>query len=145
VVIGQDGNPFITHMDATNSDLRTLKCADQGCRVTTAGGSTTGGTDLGNPGYFFNNVYANAYWGRQFQITNFDVAEAYRVDDMTVAAGDLVRIAKGSTSARPTVEKAQGPYDAAVGIVSTKPAIKLSSWDDEADARAVALVGRVPT
>ncbi len=146
IAIGADGFPVISYNyfgDGTNGDLVVAKCADSGCVNTT--GTSFSGVNIGSLGSFFNNVYANSFWGKQFQIEGFDLAESYRVDDLTITAGDLVRIATSSSGVRPTVEKTSSAYDGAIGVISTNPGIRLSDWTSSPDGRLVALVGRVPT
>ncbi|MBI2038141.1 MAG: hypothetical protein HYT15_04445 [Candidatus Magasanikbacteria bacterium] len=144
IAIGTDGLPVISYYNVTDLDLRAAKCATPGCKNTT-GGSFTGGSNIGSLGAFFMNVYANSFWGKQFQIEGFDLAESYRVDDLSITAGDLVRIATSSSGVRPTVEKTTGAYDGVVGVISTNPGIRLSDWTSSEDGRLVTLSGRVPT
>jgi hypothetical protein len=146
IVIEPDGLPFISYFDATNSDLKTVKCADAACANTT-GGSSTAGVDLGSSGKYFGNVYADSFWGKQFQIEGFDLAETYRVSDPSVSAGDIVHFVDTGDvgDSAPYVGKTDKAYDNLVmGVVSTKPGIALSDWKTDASARPIALNGRVP-
>jgi hypothetical protein len=143
LAIGTDTMPVIVYTDLSAPDLKVKVCGDASCD--SSGGAPTDGADLGSIGKYFDNVFANSFWGKQFQIEGFDLAESYRVDDRSISAGDLVIISASSTGLRPTVEKSRRPYQAVVGVVSTKPGIKLSDWTTSPDGRLVALTGRVPT
>jgi excisionase family DNA binding protein len=141
--IPSDGLPIIAYEDLSTIGLRVVKCALPSCSQT-SGGSYSSGSSIGSSGAFFNNVYAAQYWGRQFQIANFDLAEEYEVNDFSIEAGDVVSLIPGSTT---LVGKATRAYDPTlIGIVSTNPAITLSDWStqDRENQRPVALKGRVP-
>ena len=144
IAIGTDGLPVISYYNLTDGDLLVAHCANPSCSATSSG-SFTGGFNIGSTGAFFSNVYANSFWGKQFQIEGFDVAESYRVDDFSIMAGDLVRIASSSSGIRPTVEKTSGVNDSAIGVISTNPGIRLTDWTSSDDGRLVSLSGRVPT
>jgi hypothetical protein len=138
------GNPFLAYYDDTNDDLEFAKCDTSTCASSTEN-VYTGGSNIGSSSNFFNNIYAETFWGKELNIEAFDLAESYRVDDSTISEGDIVRISVMSFGDRPTVEKTDKDYDRAIGIVSTKPGLKLSDWSNSSDGRLVALVGRVPT
>ena len=144
IVIGPDGLPFIAYYDVTNANLKTVKCALADCSQTTGGSFNATGSDIGGIGVFFRNVYATQYWGKKFQIANFDVAENYEVVGPVVDAGDIVSVAsKGG----PAVEKSIYGGKTILGIVSTQPAIVLGEWDEGKEpsrSAPVALQGRVP-
>jgi len=144
-VIAPDGLPFIVFNEASAvADLFALKCALPGCSQTSGGGFNATGSDIGGIGVFFRNVYAAQYWGKKFQIANFDVAENYEVVGPVVDAGDIVSVAsKGG----PAVEKSIYGGKTILGIVSSQPAIVLGEWDEGKEpsrSAPVALQGRVP-
>lgn len=133
----------ISYWEGTNSNLMMADCADTSC---SSASSYTDGYNLGSSSTFFNSVYAASYFGKSTTISSFDLAETYTVLDQSIGAGDLVTTETGSGSA--TVAKSSTSYQSnLVGIVSTKPGITLSEWEDVngADKRPVALAGRVPT
>ncbi|MBI4276655.1 hypothetical protein HY629_02325, partial [Candidatus Uhrbacteria bacterium] len=130
--IGADGLPIVAYYDVTNGDLKTIKCANIACSQT-AGGSYTGGSNVGSIGAFFNNIYGAAYWGRQFQIAAFDLAEEYEALDSSIEPGDVVCLGQRSesTNDHPNDTNKSGLVKCSpngkpvLGIVSTKPAIVL--------------------
>ena len=140
LAIGSDGLPGIAYHDGVSPFYpKFFKCGTQDCSAT----NYTGGVDLGSSTSYWEDVYAARFWGKSFQITAFDIAEAYKVTDGSIGAGDLVTL---SPAGGLLVEKSAGvPYDSkVVGVISTDPGIKLSEWEETADTRHVALAGRVP-
>jgi hypothetical protein len=151
LALGNDGLPVISYYDVTNADLKVIKCADPACR-NTSGGSLLPGSDLGTRGVFFNNVFAAQFWGKRFQIANFDLAEDYPTLDSTLGAGELVAIdpehdgyvKRASYPLTPTLSlggerenafstlslkgRGKGEGDRVVGIVSTEPGLLLTDW-----------------
>ncbi|MFQ5492568.1 MAG: hypothetical protein ACE5DX_00190 [Candidatus Dojkabacteria bacterium] len=110
-----------------------------------SGQQITDGIDLGSPEAYFDDVYANTFHGQDLAINNFDVAEEYLVEDMTIMAGDVVRFKKDSSDSLfvERTDEAQDKY--AIGVISTKPGLYLKDWqEDRESGRPVALAGRVP-
>lgn len=77
-----------------------------------------------------------------------DLAEYYVAADRSIEPGDVVIINSTSLSPKGMLEKAATPHDSRLlGIISSNPGVVLGSVDGEtgkADARQVALAGRVP-
>lgn len=104
---------------------------------------STGG-DVGSSNRAFSNIYSHNYYGTNLSINNFDLAEEYEVDDMTIGAGDVVRLKPSGSKL--VVERTDIAYDdGAIGVVSTDPGLYLRDWkENRENGRPVALVGRVP-
>jgi hypothetical protein len=137
--------PIISYFDDSPDDLAVVRCAVDDCTITTGGMIYTGGSDLGSIAKFFKNVYAANYSGKSINISNFDLAEEYEVEDSTIQAGEVVRFKKSSSS-KLTVERTTRDYDDdAIGVVSTEPGLYLKDWqENKQNGRPVALAGRVP-
>ena len=144
VLPNDDGLPFIAHFDNTSNDLRSFKCAVPDCSAS-SGSVLSGGSNLGGRSSFFNSVYAGSYYGKNFTINNFDLAEEYAVEDASIKAGDVVRFKK-SSEGKLIVERTDSPQDQEViGVISTEPGLYLKDWEaDNENGRPVALAGRVP-
>ncbi len=143
LVIGTDGLPLIAYHDNTNGDLNVAHCADITCSGTSNPGSLAGGSNIGSTGAFFNNVYANQFWGKRFQVAAFDVAEEYPTNDATLAPGEVVAF----DSTNPGYVRRATDVSKVIGIISTQPGLVLANWkNDESSSYqvAVALAGRVP-
>ena len=148
IFVAPDGLPFIAYYDNTNGDLKTLKCATADCSVTSGGGSFSAGSNIGHVGAYFNNIYANSYWGKQFQIANFDLAEEYVDADNSLEPGDVVclKTQDAETQSPNSIYKCDTNSGPTLGIISTKPALILGAWrdDEPTNVKPVALSGRVP-
>lgn len=98
------------------------------------------------------SVYADTFYGKNINMSNFDLAEEYKVADKSIEAGDVVMIDSeiGKSEENTTnIVKSQGKYEGTVmGVISTKPGITLTDWnlpkEDREYMRAIGLVGRVP-
>jgi len=142
IAISTDGLPFVSYYYGTFGYLKTVKCANAACSQT-SGGVFSGGSSLGSIGTFFNNIYAAQFWGRQFQIAAFDLAEEYR-STQVLEAGDVVRVDDGGGA---NVVRADSGYqEGTIGVVSTEPGITLGDWtsQDRTNLYPIALAGRVP-
>lgn len=140
--IGLDGLPIISYLDTVTDDLWVLKCASQDCANTT-GSYFSGGINLGSQSKYFNNAYAVNYWAKEgMAIANFDLAEDYTISG-AADFGDIVSI---KSNAKDTATLSTSAYqDNLLGIVSTKPGIRLSEWDNPQQAqKPIAIAGRVP-
>jgi hypothetical protein len=145
----KDGRPVIAYYDVTNTSLKVIKCTNSDCTANGGVNSTiyTGGSNLGSASNYFNNVYAVRYWAKEgLQISNFDLAEDYEIITPDIEAGELVMLADGEAE---KMQRASGRYNADVmGVVSTKPAIRLTDWEaspeEQQKMRPIALSGRVP-
>ncbi|MEK7169520.1 MAG: hypothetical protein AAB700_01620, partial [Patescibacteria group bacterium] len=79
-------------------------------------------------------------------LSRADIAENYPVEDLSIEAGDLVRIKKeqNSPTEKYVIEKTSKSYDPQIiGAISTDPAMIFGEKGKE-NLRPVALVGRVP-
>ena len=142
LIIGTDSLPIMSYYDGTNWDLKVAHCATESCSQT-SGSYYAGGSDLGSRAKYFNNIYAVNYWAKEgMAISNFDLAEDYLILG-EADFGDLVTVALSGNKAVTRSTKAyQGTL---LGIVSTKPGIKLSEWDNpQQNQKPIALAGRVP-
>ena len=142
IVIGTDSLPMISYFDVTNTDLKVAHCATESCSQT-SGSYYAGGSDLGSRAKYFNNTYAVNYWAKEgMAISNFDLAEDYTILGKA-DFGDLVSVALNGNKAVTRSTKAY--QDTLLGIVSTKPGIRLSEWDNpQQNQKPIALAGRVP-
>ena len=148
VGILKNGLPIVAYGD--NDSTATLyfyQCTNSNCN-NVDGIAYTGGSNIGSPINYFNNVYAVKYNGKNFAISNFDLAEAYEVEDSSIAAGDVVRLKRDSTNTL-VIERAGGEgdtYDSStIGVISTEPGLYLQNWEDnKTNTRPLALAGRVP-
>jgi len=108
---------------------------------------STGGYNLGSASKYFNNTYSSNFYAKDsISISNFDLAEDYKVSDTSIIAGDVVSMAK---SGGILVDRTSEAYSNNVlGVISTSPGLKLSDWnlseEDRKNMRPVALAGRVP-
>jgi hypothetical protein len=133
--------------EAFIGDLKAHKCASENCLMEVAGTYYSGGSNLGSSQKYFNNVYAVNYFAKDgMQISNFDLAEDYKAVDMSITAGDVIAPTSGSDI---SIDKTKSVYqNNVIGVVSTKPGLKLSDWslsDSEKESmRPIALAGRVP-
>jgi parallel beta-helix repeat protein len=131
-------------------DLKFVDCNDAVCSA------FTDGYNLGSSSNYFNSVYAAYYFGNQFTVYAFDLAEDYAIRDTSIEAGDVVVISSDQSGAslgnsgdldnKPFVEKSNKSYqENLIGIISTKPAITFSDWQnpDDIPKRPVSLSGRV--
>lgn len=101
---------------------------------------------LGTDEQFWTGIYADTFYGKSTTISSFDLAEDYKAVDESITAGEVVILAEGSDI---TIDKSQERYQSEViGVVSTKPGLKLSDWEaseeEQLTMRPVALAGRVP-
>jgi hypothetical protein len=100
-------------------------CASQGAGSASAACSTTAGT-----------ITASV-----FNTANADLAERYKVSDLTLEAGEVVSLDETATF---TVKRAT-LGSSVIGIISTEPGFLIGSTNlDDAVTRPVALAGRVP-
>jgi hypothetical protein len=139
VAIGNDGLPIVSYFVNTPTDgIFAAKIE---------GKSWSGGSNLGSREKFFNNSFATNYWAKEgLQISNFDLAEDYKVNDESITAGDVVAI---DSQASETISKTTKQYQSSVmGVISTEPGIRLTEWDldeeERLNMRPVALAGKVP-
>lgn len=143
LAIGADGVPIVAYFtDVGNGELHFLKCAGYDCGATTTP-IFTGGSNLGTTENYFNNVYANQFWGKKFKVAAFDVAEEYPTLDATLVAGEVVAFDENA----PGYVKRATDSNKVIGIISTKPGLLLSEWENDASNAMqvpVALSGRVP-
>ncbi len=143
LAIAKDGRPMVAYTTLLATyQLDFLQCAGIDCMATTTR-VITGGSDLGSGGAFFNNVYANQFWGKKFKVAAFDVAEEYPTADPSLSAGEVVAF----DEQRPGYVKRADDSAAVVGIISTQPGLLLSEWENEASGPMqvpIALSGRVP-
>ncbi len=140
LAIGADGLPIVAYYG--NSKLNFLRCADIDC-IATSTQVVSGGQNLGSAGAYFNNVFANQFLGKRFQVAAFDVAEDYPTSDPTLGAGDVVAF----DPERPGYVRRAVAADEVIGIVSTEPGLLLSEWKNSSSGGfhvPVALSGRVP-
>ncbi|MBI4120223.1 MAG: procyclic acidic repetitive family protein [Parcubacteria group bacterium] len=154
IAVGPDGLPFIAFQNdngAGDVNLLVIKCALPDCSQTTGGGFNNTGSDVGSIGLFFRNIYAAQYWGKKFQIANFDIAEEYLDDPSTSSGqaslepGDVVSLTGRSSFG---IERATASSSYPIlGIISTSPAVVLGDWGKAgtpSNAKPVALSGRTP-
>jgi len=128
IIVAPDGLPLISYFDVTNNDLKVIKCALPDCSQTTGGGFNNTGSDVGSIGLFFRNIYAAQYWGKKFQIANFDVAEEYIDTNNNLEPGDIVSLTgKESLGIERATSSSSYPV---LGIISTSPAIVLGEWNN---------------
>jgi predicted regulator of Ras-like GTPase activity (Roadblock/LC7/MglB family) len=140
LAIGADGFPVISHYDPTNFNLEVAKCVDAACSLTSAA-ATFSGINIGNTAKYFNNIYAQRFWGKNFTIANFDLAENYEVaEGESVSAGDVVAFNEDGK----LVKAGGGGAIRTIGVISTEPGLLLSNWQDASSTAPVALAGRVP-
>jgi hypothetical protein len=140
----EKGLPVIAYYNTASNIAMFASCADYGCATTSSFAySTTTGSNLGSVTSFFNRVYATQFFGKKFQVAAFDVAESYATLDQTLEPGDVVAFDQNNPG---YVQRATAD-SVVMGIVSTKPGLLLSEWDDALANHGqvpVALVGRVP-
>ncbi|MDE1874694.1 MAG: hypothetical protein KGH68_01350, partial [Patescibacteria group bacterium] len=103
-------------------------CLDRGAGTASVACGTTAGE------LYYNTAAAG----------NYDVAEDYQASDMTIAAGDIVRL---DPNTKYGLLKA-GVGDSIFGVISTNPGLVLGGSDrfsaNSSSTRPVALSGRVP-
>ncbi|MBN1915368.1 hypothetical protein JW796_00005, partial [Candidatus Dojkabacteria bacterium] len=134
---GDSDRFLISHYDVTGGDLN-------GYFYTPGSGGS--GVSIGNTSQYLENIYTSNIYSKSTSINNFDIAEEYEVEDMSIEAGDVVRFKKSSTN-KLVIEKTGEAYDRGViGVISTEPGVYLKGWGEEnkENGRPVGLVGRVP-
>jgi len=146
VVVGSDNYPFMVYgynyqlTPFVDADVIAVKCNSTTCHT-----GYTGGINLGSEGHFFNNVYAANYNGKSITVSNFDLAEDYLAEDQSITAGDVVGLTAGKDISVSKTSSSYAPN--VIGVVSTKPGLRLSGWEEKDDIKKmipVALAGRVP-